>query len=249
MEAVALLDFLDALEIFSGSDEGSEPGFFRRRIVPWFHTPGTSKSYYTDDMDERFGKLDDPWSKFELFHGDWVEIQNRVEWYESPHIPEIYEDQVHIFKKKMKMGRPDERYYEQDIDSNEFASILHRSEGLPSGRGEMRIISEIATKNPPSGENNFGFVEYLVKTELKYDIPSGVERLPRLIANPLNLLFKWAFYLYVAEEMVEYDGEYARERTTEYLQYLRKYHGEEPVQTKTREAAFKPVPEEGVFFQ
>jgi hypothetical protein len=49
--------------------------------------------------------------------------------------------------------------------------------------------------------------------------------------------------------MVERDGEYARERTAEYFQYLRQYHGEEPTQEKTRRADFNPLPEEGVFFR
>jgi len=71
----------------------------------------------------------------------------------------------------------------------------------------------------------------------------------RFLAYPINRFFKWAFVKYIGEELIDRDGEYARERTTEYFQYLRKYHGEEPTQTKTRQAEFKPVPEEGIFFQ
>lgn len=231
------------------SDDSEDPGFFRKRILPWFHTPNTYKDYYTHDMEHRFEHADDIWHHFELFDGKWHEIQNRVDWYESPKIPRIYKDHVYIFKQNMDMGRPDEIYYEENVDSRSFKSTIQKTEDLPSGRGKLRIESNIDTKSPPSGENDFAFVEYFVRTELQYDMPEGIEKLPRIIAYPLNRFFKWAFMMYMGHHMVDYDGEYARERTTEYFQYLRKYHGEEPTQTKTRQAEFKPVPEEGIFFQ
>lgn len=229
-----------------------EPGFIKRRILPWFHFPGTDsddKNYYTEHMEHHFGHIDDIWHHFDLFDGEFHEIQNRVDWYESPKVPRIYKDHVYIFKQNMDMGRPDEVYYEENVDSRKFKSRIMKTEELPSGRGNLRIESTIDLKTPPSGENDFAMVEYFVRTELQYDVPAGVEKLPRILAYPLNRVFKWAFFQFIAEEMVDYDGEYARERTTEYIQYVRKYHGEEPTQTKTRQAEFKPVPEEGIFFQ
>lgn len=232
--------------------EDDEPGFIKRRILPWFHFPGTDsddKSYYTGHMEEKFGEIDDIWSEFHLFQNEWVEIENRVDWYQSPNVPSIYENHKYIFKQNMGVGRPDERYYEENVDSNEFKSRMHAVEELPSGRGKLRIVPTINTKSPPSGENNFCYVEYFVRTQLKYDMPSGITFLPRVLAYPMNRFMKWVFFLYMAEHMVDYDGEYARERAAEYFQYIRKYHGEEPTQTKTRQAEFKPVPEEGIFFQ
>jgi hypothetical protein len=72
--------------------------------------------------------------------------------------------------------------------------------------------------------------------------------LPRFLANPLNSLFRYYFVRYIAEEMLEYDIEYSRERVVEYFQYLRKYHGEEPVQTRTSQSSFE-TPFEGTFFE
>ena len=226
--------------------ENKDPGFLGKHILPWFHTPNT----YKNDYEERkFEHRDDTWHHFELFNGKWHEIQNRVEWYESPKIPRIYKDHVYIFKQNMDMGRPDETYYEENVDSRSFKSTIEKEGDLPSDRGKLRIKSTLNTKTPPSGENDFAMVEYFVSTELKYDIPSGIENLPRFIAYPLNRFFRWAFTAFIVHEMVDYDGEYAREKTTEYFQYLRKYHGEEPTQTKTRQSEFEPIPEEGIFFQ
>lgn len=230
--------------------EHEKPNYLKRLILPWLHTPET----YTVGEDgeweeEKFEELDDIWSDMHIFDGDWVEIQNRVDWYESPNISGIYKDHVYIFKQNMDMGRPDERFYSENVDSGEFESHVRKGGGLPSGRGEFRITSNIATKSPPSGENDFGFVEYFVQTELKYDIPDGISFLPRFLAHPMNRFFRWVFMLYMGHHILDYDGEYAREKTTEYFQYIRKYHGEEPTQTKTRQAEYKPVPEEGFFFQ
>lgn len=198
-----------------------------------------------DKVDE-----DNIWDDFHIFNGHWVEIQNRVEWYESPNVPEIYKDHVHIFKKSMELGRPREEFYFQNVDTNEFeAKIIMDGLDLPSGeRGEYKIESNIKAKSPPEGENNFAFVEYFVKTHIKYEMPQGITFLPRIVSRPVNRFFRWAFIYYIGEEMIEYDGEFARETTTDYFNYLRKYHGEEPTQTKTRQAEFKPMPEEGTFF-
>ncbi|MBY6294021.1 hypothetical protein GLU60_01380 [Nanohaloarchaea archaeon H01] len=227
-----------------------KPGFVTRKILPWFRTPDPDKKKGRPDWEyDKYEDKDDVWSNFHLFQNEWVEIQNRVDWYESPNVPQIYADHKAIFKQNMDMGRPDERYYEQNMDSNEFASKMMRTDDLPGGQGEMRIKIDLGTKTAPSGENDFAMIEYVVRTELKYDMPGGVTFLPRILAYPINRVLKWAFFQFIAEEMVDYDGEYARERTTEYFQYLRKYHGEEPTQTKSRQAEFKPVPEEGLFFQ
>jgi hypothetical protein len=152
-------------------------------------------------------------------------------------------------KENMNMERPFENYYYQNVDSNEFESKMECSQPLPSGRGTYRIRPRIRTKSPPSGENDFCLVEYWSRVEMKYDMPNGVDFLPRVVARPLNRFFRWAFVKYIGEEMVEYDGEYAREKMMEYVQYVRKYHGEEPTQVKTRQAHFEPVPDDGVFFQ
>lgn len=192
---------------------------------------------------------DNVWSDFHIFDGHWIKIQNRRDWYESPNVPGIYEDHKYIFNQNMSMGKPEETYYKENIDNGGFESNMIAIEDLPSGRGKLKINTHITTKNPPSGENDFCMVSYVVDTYIKYDIPNGIKFLPRIIARPLNRFFKWAFLHHIGEEMVEYDGEYARERTTEYTQYIRKYHGEEPTQTKTRQATYKPSFEEGIFFQ
>ncbi len=188
------------------------------------------------------------WDHFHLFQEHWVPIYNRLEWYESPNVPGIYSEHKYI-ARNMNTSRPEETYYEENLDNGEFASEMYTETDLPSGRGECRIDIEIHSE-APSGENDFAMVEYAVETKIKYsDMQKGVTFLPRIFAVPLNQFFKWAFLNYIGEEMVERDGEFAREKTTEYFQYLRKYHGEEPTQTKTKQSEFKPVPEDGVFFQ
>ncbi|MFB6115469.1 MAG: hypothetical protein ABEK04_04180, partial [Candidatus Nanohalobium sp.] len=213
-------------------DSGNE---FLEKLAYWFRTP-------EPDEDED----DNIWSDFHIFDGGWVELVNRLEWYESPNVPTIYEEHKYLMKENMNMTRPFENYYYQNVDSNEFESQMECEMPLPSGRGSYRIRPRIRTKSPPSGENNFCLVEYWSRVEIKYDMPKGVDFLPRLVARPLNRFFRWAFLKYIGEEMVEYDGEYAREKLMEYVKYVRKYHGEEPTQTKTRQAHFKPMPDEGV---
>lgn len=208
------------------------------RLKYWFQTPDP-------DKDER----DNIWSDFPIFNNKWVEIQNRVDWYESPNVPDIYKDHKYIMKQNMGMIRPEETYYQQNVDTNAFKSNMYSETDLPSGKGKVRLKTEIWTKNAPSGENDFAMVEYLVRTKIKYDMPQGATFLPRILARPLNRFFKWAFIKHIGEEMIERDGEFAMEKAIEYYQYIRKYHGEEPIQTRSRQAEFKPAPEEGMFFQ
>ncbi len=208
------------------------------RIGYWFELPSP------DSHEE-----DNIWHDFHLFNNEWVDIQNRMEWYESPNVPSIYADHKYIMKQNMQMPRPEEIFYSQNVDTDGFRSDIDGTDDLPSGRGRYRISVTIRTKRPPEGENDFAMVEYLVDTRIKYDMPKGIDFLPRFIARPLNRLFRRAFIRYVGEEMIEYDGEFAIEKTREYFQYLRKYHGEEPIQTKSRQARFAPAPEEGIFFQ
>lgn len=210
-----------------------------------------SIQYWMGLPDPKENHDDNIWHHFHVFDDEWVDVQNRMEWYDSPNVPSIYTDHKYIFKQNMGMGKPEETYYEQNIDSGDFKTSMEVTESLPSGigGGEMKIEVEINTLNPPSGENNFCLVAYTVDTKVKYDVTQGVRFLPRFLANPLNRFFKWAFMQYIAEDMVDRDGEYAIERTTEYFQYLRKYHGEEPTQTKSRQTEFTPLPEDGVFFQ
>lgn len=205
--------------------------------------------YWLSFPDPENNPEDNIWHDFHIFDGHWIPIQNRQEWYESPNVPGIYSEHKYIFKQNMDMGRPEETYYEQNVDDGSFASNMYVTEGLPSGKGDLKIETEISTKYAPSGENNFCLVDYVVTTEIKYSMPKGVTFLPRIVARPLNRFFKKAFLKHIGEELIEYDGEYARERSNEYFQYLRKYHGEEPTQSKSRQSEFKPVPEEGVFFQ
>lgn len=218
--------------------ENNKEGAFASALNYWFGFPDPKKN-----------EDDNVWSDFHIFDGEWIKIQNRKEWYESPNVPQIYEDHKYIFDQNMGVGRPEEVYYQQNVDNGGFESIMFATEDLPSDRGKLKIKTHITTKNAPSGENDFCMVEYLVDTYIQYNIPKGVTFLPRIIARPLNRFFKWAFFNHIGEEIVEYDGEYARERTTEYLQYIRKYHGEEPTQTKTRQAVYKPSYDEGIFFQ
>jgi hypothetical protein len=192
---------------------------------------------------------DDVWSDFELFSGEWRTIQNRKEWYESPNVPNIYADHKYIFDKNMEMNKPEEIYYKQNVDSNEFESKMDCDEDLPSGWGSMRISTHLTTKTPPSGENDFCMIQYVVETKLRYEMPHGIRFLPRILAHPLNDMFRVFFYQFFAEERVEYDGEYAIERTREYFDYIRRYHGEEPTQTRTHQNEFAPTTEEGPFFQ
>lgn len=220
--------------------------WFKTYIAPWFMTPG---SYPNDEAKKAFSGRDDTWKGYHIFK-ERVELQNRVDRYESPNVPSIYEQHKTIFKKNMGMSGPEETYYEQKLDNGDFEVHIYSETGLPSGNGKMRIASEISTTSPPSGENNFAAVDYYITTSMKYSgIPDGIDFLPRIIAYPLNRFFRKAFVKVFAEEMIEKDGEYALQKTQEYNNYLRKYHGEEPVQSKTREAHFEPVPEEGVFFQ
>jgi hypothetical protein len=210
---------------------------------------GESIGYWLDSPEPEKDPEDNVWEDFHVFDGEWVQIQNRMEWYESPNVPTIYRDHVYIFNKNMDFSRPEETFYKQNVDSNDFRSKLDARHPLPSGRGDMRIKVRISTKYPPSGENDFAMVEYLVDSEIKYDIPKGATFLPRIIARPLNNMYRRIFMRFIGEEMVERDGEFAIEKTREYFQYIRKYHGEEPVQTKSRQAEFTPIPEEGTFFE
>ena len=239
----------------SDSDDG--PGWFSRNILPWLHFQGSIKDWYTDEMKEKFGKGDDVWRDFHLFHGDWIQITNKKEWYDSPNVPQIYGDHKKILKQNMQLTRPFETWYAERLDDGDFESHMNvggegsSSLSLPSGNGKYKIEIEIGLPaGAPSGENDAATVEYFVKAHLKYtEIPDGVDFLPRFIAYPLNSFFKSVFLQFIAEEQIEYDGEFVREKVNEYFQYLRKYHGEEPLQAKSRQAAFKPAVEDGVFFQ
>lgn len=227
-----------------------KPGFLDI-LMAWMRTPDPT-GYRRDDWEnEKFLERDDVWSDFHLFHGDWIEIMNKKEWYDSPNVPQIYTDHKKIIKQNMQLKRPFEHWYQQKVDTGDFGSKM-RVGGipLPSGNGEYKIEIEISLPGgPPSGENDAALVEYFVKGEIKYDVPNGVTSLPRFLAYPLNRFFKWAFIEFIAEEQIEYDGEFVREKINEYFQYLRKYHGEEPLQAKSRQAVFKPAVEDGVFFQ
>ena len=225
-------------------DEDGEPTFLGK-IACYFHTPGT---YNTEWEEEKFHEADDVWHHEEIFDGDEHLIESAIEWYESPNVPTIYTDHKYIFNQNMGMGKPEEKYYEQNVDSDDFMSEMHIDEGLPSDRGKMKIETTVKTKSSPSGENNFAMVDYSVKLFIQYDRVKGIRWLPRFLANPLNSLFRYYFVRYIGEEMLEYDIEYSRERLIEYFDYLRKYHGEEPVQTKSRQEHFK-TPFEGTFFE
>lgn len=203
----------------------------------WFSTPSPSSDHE-----------DDVWHHEDLLNGDWYLIMNSTEWYESPNVPQIYADHKYIFQQNMEMNRPEERYYKQDVDSGGFRSIMECGEDLPSGRGELKLTTNIKTKSPPSGENDFAMVDYSVELEARYDFPNGITFLPRLVARPLNKMFRYLFLKHIGDEMIEYDIEYARERLIEYYQYIRKYHGEEPIQSKSRRSSYTP-PSERPFFQ
>lgn len=225
------------------NDDG-EPTFLGK-LACYFHTPGT---YNTEWEEEKFHEADDVWHHEEIFDGDKHLIESAIEWYESPNVPTIYTDHKYIFNQNMGMGKPEEKYYEQNVDSDDFKSEMHIGEGLPSNRGSLKIETTVKTKSSPSGENNFAMVDYSVKLFISYDRVNGIRWLPRFLANPLNSLFRYYFVRYIGEEMLEYDIEYSRERLIEYFDYLRKYHGEEPVQTKSRQEHFK-TPFEGTFFE
>lgn len=213
--------------------------FEGNRLTYWFMRPKPKG----DDRD-------DIWHEDPVFNSGKVEVSNRVEWYESPNVPSIYKDHKHIFKKHMDMGRPMEKYYYQNVDSNEFRSQMEISGGdLPSDLGEYEIHTRIRTKSPPSGENDFALVEYYAQVFIEYHLPQGITILPRILSRPLNRFFRWAFVRYIAREAMEEDGEFARQKLTEYFQYLRKYHGEEPVQTKTRLEEAPEIPDDGTFFE
>ncbi len=207
-------------------------------ITYWFRFPKSSDSN------------DDLWHHHPVFTGDWVKIKNRLEWYESPYIVDIYGDHKKIFNVNMGMGKPSEKFYYQHVDDNGFRSQMESTDELPSGLGELKIHTRLRTKVPPSGENDFGMIEYSVTLMVKYDhVPDGIMRMPRILSRPLNRFFKWAYVKYVAEELIHHDGEYAQEKLNEYFQYIRKYHGEEPLQSKTRQELYTPPTEEGTFFE
>ncbi|MFB6245248.1 MAG: hypothetical protein ABEJ03_02775 [Candidatus Nanohaloarchaea archaeon] len=242
LEIGATLDALDVLDIFSNSDGHDDDDH-----------AGPFKYWLLETPDPHEHHEDNPWADFHLFNDEWIQVQNRLEWYESPNVPDIYKNHKYLFKQNMEMsgGRPEEVYYEENASSGEFASTMYITDDLPSGfNGEMRIKTEIGTKSPPSGENDFALVEYNVDTEMKYSgVPKGITFLPRILARPMNRMMKWLFFLFIGEEIVDRDGEYAIERTNEYFQYLRKYHGEEPSQAKSRQAEFTPLPDDGIFFE
>lgn len=190
---------------------------------------------------------DNIWRDFPLFNEE-VDLINKKEWYEAPHVPSIYSDHEEIIENAGFDG-PTETYYEENLDSGDFESKMNTSADLPSDNGELKLNITIDTKYPPSGENNACLVEYFVEASIDYDVPGGVDFLPRFLARPLNRFFKWAYIKILAEEQIEYDGEWAREKVNHYFQHLRKYHGEEPLQAKSRRARFKPAIEDGIFFQ
>ena len=214
------------------------------RGLYWFRTPKPHEN-----------EKDDIWSDHPVFNSGDIEVTNRVEWYESPNIPSIYGDHKHIFTKNMDLKRPEETFYYQNVDSNEFRSEMKVGDGhfgtpeLPSETGHFYIKIRIRTKTPPSGENEAALVEYFARVFVEHHAPQGITMLPRIIARPINRFFTWAFNRYIGGEAIEEDGEYARQKLTEYFQYLRKYHGEEPVQTKTRLEEPPEVPEEGKFLR
>ena len=222
-----------------------EPGILRK-IFSWFNTPG---SYGSEWEEERFEERDDIWAEEHLLDSGWQEIQNKVEWYESPQVITIYEEHKYIFNTNMEIEKPHEKFYYQNVGSDDFESIMIVTEDLPSGLGELKLKTDISTQTPPSGDNEFANVEYFVTLEVRYNrLPSGITFLPRILAHPLNGFFKRLYENNILEEEVEYDLEYARERMMEYYDYIRKYHGEEPVQTKTTREEYEPG-NEGPFFQ
>ncbi|MFB6204248.1 MAG: hypothetical protein ABEJ75_01245 [Candidatus Nanohaloarchaea archaeon] len=219
---------------------------FVDRIMAWLHTPGTSEP---EGLDDYFSKKDDIWHHHELFQGE-TEIMNKAEWYDSPNVIGIYKDHKYVFKQNMGIGGPDETFYFQNVDSREFESVMEVSESLPSGHGSLRLETDISTKNPPDPDNNdFALIEYWVSVYVDYSLPGGIDFLPRILAYPLNRFFRGAFERFILEEIVLRDTEYARERLSEYFDIIRKHHGEEPIQTKTRQEAYTPGPEERRFFQ
>ncbi len=208
------------------------------RLTYWFRTPDPGND-----------ESDDIWSDHPIFGHHKVEIRNRAEWYESPNVPTIYADHKHLFKN-MDMSRPEETYFYQNVDSNDFRSKMETSAHLPSHQGEVILETRIRTKTPPSGENEFALVEYFARVYVEYEeIPGGITFAPRILARPLNRFFRWAFLKYVGKEMIEEDGNFARAKLQQYFQYLRKYHGEEPLQTKTRLQGAEDIPENQRFFE
>lgn len=207
-------------------------------ILYWFRFPKPG-----EDHD------DDPWHHNPIFTGDWVKVKNRKEWYESPHIVSIYEDHKKILNVNMEMSKPIERYYFQHVDNGGFRSVMTSDGDLPSSIGDYRIHTRLRTKAPPSGENNFGLIEYSTTLQVKYNPPEGITKLPRILARPLNQFFKWAYLKWIGEEVMEHDSEFAQEQLNTYFQYLRRYHGEEPLQSKTRQELYKPPTDEGTFFK
>jgi len=229
----------------------NQAGWFAKYILPWIHRPGI---YTVEDAEgnniekEEFGERDNIWSDFPIFNDEWIEIMSKKEWYKSPNVPAIYGEQGNIFGN-VGLGSPYEESYSEDQDSGSFSSTISATGDLPSGKGSFKFKVDISTKSPPEGENDFALVEYEADAEISYDMPGGGTFMPRFLAYPLNRFYKWAFLKYIGEDMIEYDGEFARQKMYDYFQQLRSYHGEEPAQTKTREARFKPAIEEGEFFQ
>ena len=225
--------------------------WFEKNILPWIHRPGT---YQVEDEEgnniekDRFKERDNIWSDFHIFNGEWIKIMQKKEEYNSPHVPDLYEAHKTIYGN-IGLDSPYEESYKENQDSGKFTSEMSSTGDLSSGKGEFKLSTKVKCKSPPEGENNFAKVEYDADIEIKYSMPGGITFLPRILAYPLNKFFRWAFTQYVGEDMIEYDGEYARQKLLDYFQYLRKYHGEEPLQSRTRESKFKPAVEDGVFFQ
>jgi len=218
-----------------------------RSIRGWIHTPFT----YEGDWEKKaFGERDDIWHDEEIFSGEEILIESITEWYSSPNVVTIYTDHKYLLNQNLGMGKPHEQFYYQNVDDGDFESEMHVDEGLPSGQGRLKIQTVLSTKSPPSGENNFAMMDYSSELYVVYDSISsiqGIKFLPRLIAYPLNSMFRYYYVNYIGEEQVNYDIEYARERFNEYFQYIRKYHGEEPAQSRSRQSDFVPAHQETFF--
>ncbi|MFB6192688.1 MAG: hypothetical protein ABEK00_00380 [Candidatus Nanohaloarchaea archaeon] len=218
-----------------------EPGVFGK-LMCWLHHPGT---YETDYEEDKFEDSDDLWGN-PVFGGDWVEIQTKVESYESPNVVTIYEDHGNILEE-IGLGSPSESFYYENLDNGEFESEMESTADLPSGKGEMKLTINPETKYPPSDDNEFALIDYWVQLEVSFDFPDGVDWMPRIFAYPLNKFLKKWFVSQLGGRMVGYDMEFAREKLMDYFDSLRKYHGEEPVQTKTLDGQYSDLEEP--FFQ
>jgi len=247
------IEIIDKIKNKNKKNSDNGPSF-TNKFLAWFRTPDPEKKKGRNEWEyKKFGEKHDIWHEFDLFKGsEWVKLINKKEWYDSPNVPQIYTDHKKILKQNMQLNRPFETWYAERVDDGDFESRMYvDGDGLPSGNGNYRLNIEISLPSgAPSGENNAALVEYYVEGKMKYtNIPGGINFLPRIIAYPLNRFFKWAYLEFIGEEQMEYDGEYVREKVNEYFQYLRKYHGEEPLQAKTRQASYQPSVENGVFFQ